>query len=89
MSLGAIFGPARMVDFILLIILAEFLFLTSRAPAGGRRARVTDLFFTLAPGACILLALRAAVSGAGWIGIALPLALSFPIHIGDLVRRRF
>jgi hypothetical protein len=78
-----------MVDLILLIILAEFFFLAARAPAAGRIARVADLFFALAPGACILLALRAAVSGAGWIGVALPLAVSFPIHIGDLARRRF
>jgi uncharacterized membrane protein YeaQ/YmgE (transglycosylase-associated protein family) len=38
-------------------------------------------------GALILLAARAAITGADWPMIALPLALSFPVHLADLRRR--
>ena len=35
----------------------------------------------------MMLALRAALTGAAWQWIALPLVLSFPLHLADLVRR--
>ena len=47
-----------------------------------------DLVLAFAPGACLLLALRAALTGAGWPWIAAALAASFPFHIADLIRRR-
>jgi len=41
----------------------------------------------LLPGALILVALRAALTGADWRWIAAALALSFPAHVADLVHR--
>ena len=38
----------------------------------------------LLPGALMMLALRAALTGAGWPWIALALALSYPAHLADL-----
>lgn len=70
------------VDLILVVMLAEALWLHLR-----RRVGLADIALALLPGALILLAARAAITGAGWPMIALPLALSFPVHLADLRRR--
>jgi hypothetical protein len=70
------------VDLILLIMLAEALWLHR-----VRRVGMLDVALALLPGALILLAARAAITGADWTMIALPLALSFPVHLADLRRR--
>lgn len=66
----------------MVILLAEGVVLTRR---GGWRAR--DAALRLLPGALMMLALRAALTGATWPWIALPLAASFPLHLADLARR--
>ena len=70
------------VDLILAVMFAEALWLHLR-----RRVALLDIALALLPGALILLAARAAITGAGWPMIALPLALSFPVHLADLRRR--
>jgi hypothetical protein len=70
------------VDLILVVMLAEGLWLHLR-----RRVGLMDVALALLPGALILLAARAALTGADWTMIALPLALSFPVHLADLRRR--
>jgi hypothetical protein len=70
------------VDIILLVMLAEALWLYLR-----RRIALVDIALALLPGALILLAARAALVGAPWHLIALPLALSFPVHLADMRRR--
>ena len=50
---------------------------------------MVDVLFAIAPGACLILALRAALTGSNWIWIAAPLAVSLPFHLADLARRRF
>ena len=47
-----------------------------------------DRVLAFAPGVFLLLALRMALTGAGWAWIAVFLAASFPFHIADIVRRR-
>ncbi|OBX20881.1 hypothetical protein A9995_02495 [Erythrobacter sp. QSSC1-22B] len=47
-----------------------------------------DALAMLLPAALMLLGLRAALTGAGWVWVALPLALSLPVHLLDLARRR-
>lgn len=44
-------------------------------------------FACLAPGALMLLALRAALVGAAWPVIGLLLVASFPVHLADLALR--
>jgi hypothetical protein len=78
----------RAADIPLAVIALEFVVLVLRARRGGRMAAAVALFFVLAPGACLLLALRASLTGAGWPMIAFWLSVSFPIHIGDMLRRR-
>lgn len=46
-----------------------------------------DLLVALLPGLCLVLALRAALTGAGWGVVALWLAASLPAHIWDMRRR--
>jgi hypothetical protein len=70
------------VDLILIVMLAEAAWLRI-----GRRVGLVDIALALLPGALILLAARAAITGADWPMIALPLALSFPVHLADLRRR--
>ena len=83
------FSSGHAVDLVLAVILAEFAFLTLRRRRGvGRTARTLDRVLALMPGVCILLALRAALTGAPWPWIAAALAASFPFHIADVIRRR-
>ncbi|HVF94008.1 MAG TPA: hypothetical protein VM900_06810 [Sphingomonas sp.] len=49
--------------------------------------RAWDAMLRLMPGVLMLVALRGALTGLDWYWIALPLALSFPVHLADLARR--
>jgi hypothetical protein len=69
------------VDLVLAVIAAELGWLVTR---GGWR--LGDALLRLAPGALMLVALRAALVGADWPWIALPLLASFPVHLADLAR---
>ncbi|RYY41988.1 MAG: hypothetical protein EOP59_11050 [Sphingomonadales bacterium] len=51
----------------------------------GRDAKAVAL--TLLPAVFILIGLRNALTGMAWPWIALPLALSFPVHLADLAAR--
>ncbi len=86
--LKTFFASGHAVDLVLFVIVAEFIFLSTRRRRLGARASVGDRVLAFAPGVCLLLALRAALTGAGWEWIALALTASFPFHIADLIRRR-
>lgn len=73
------FASGRAIDVVLAVIAAEALFLIAK-----RRA---DVLPALLPGVLILLAVRAALTGAGWQWIALWLTASLPAHLWDLRRR--
>ena len=75
------------VDLVLLVIAIEFCVLLGLRRKDGKRAAI-DLFFALMPGAMLLLALRFALTGAEWPWIAGMIAVSFPFHLVDLIRRR-
>jgi hypothetical protein len=83
-----LFANGHAVDIVLAVMALEFVALVLRAGRDGRAATALTVFFALAPGACILMALRAALTGADWPMVALWLSVSFPIHIADLLRRR-
>jgi len=76
-----LFDSGRAVDIVLLVMLIELVWLVAR---GGWR--LSDALFRTAPGALMLLALRSALIGSEWRWIALPLLLSFPVHLADLAR---
>jgi hypothetical protein len=75
------FASGHAVDLVLAVILVETIWLLWH----GWRA--SDVALLLLPAVLMLLALRAALVGADWMWIALPLALSFPVHLVDLSRR--
>lgn len=54
----------------------------------GRRRPPVAVLLALLPGALMVLALRAALTGAGWPVVAFWLAASLPVHLADLHRRR-
>lgn len=77
------FGSGHAVDLVLLVLAGELAWLTR-----ARGWPVAEAALRLLPGALMLLALRAALTGAGWPLVAGALALSFPAHVADLARRR-
>lgn len=77
-----LFASGHAVDIVLAVIVLELVWLVTR---GGWSAGAA--LMRLMPGALMLLALRAALTGCAWPWIALPLLLSFPVHLADLRRR--
>ena len=71
----------HVADVVLMVLLLEAIVLRTR------RWRMADIATMLLPAAFMLVALRAALTGANWPWIALPLAASFPVHLADLRRR--
>ncbi len=86
--IDAFFHSGRVADLILLVMAVEAAVLYARGRSRSHPVKASDLLFAIGPGACIVLALRAALTGAdvGWIGAAL--AASLPLHLADLARRR-
>ncbi len=82
------FTSGRAADVILLFMVAEYVFLIWRRRSLDRSGAMLGPLLALAPGACLVLAARAAMTGAGWIWIGLWLAASLPFHLVDLARRR-
>lgn len=77
-----LFASGHAADVILAVLAAEAGWL--RWARGWGWARVAGL---LGPAALIVLGLRAALVGAAWWWIALPLGLSLPLHLADLRAR--
>lgn len=78
---AALFASGHAADLVLAVLALEALLLLRAGRA------LADVLLLLLPGALMMLALRAALVGAPWPWIALPLAASFPVHLADLVRR--
>ncbi len=78
-----LFSSGHAADLVLAVIGLECGWLVI---AG--RWRTADAVLRLAPGAFMLLALRAALSGWEWYWIAAPLLMSFPVHLADLARHK-
>ena len=79
--MSSLWTTGRAVDVVLFVIAIEWVLLVALA-----RWRPIDAALRLAPGVLLLLALRQALTGADWRWVAIPVALSFPFHIADLVR---
>lgn len=78
---ATLFASGHAADLILIVLAAEFVWLVMRG------AKALDVALALGPAVLIVFALRGALTGADWPLIALPLTLSFPVHIADLRRR--
>lgn len=80
-DLAAFFASGHAADVVIAVLALEAVLLLR---AG--RARV-EVLLLLMPAVLMMLGLRAALVGAPWPWIALPLAASFPVHLADLRRR--
>jgi len=80
--LASWFASGRIVDAILLLVAVEALAL---AWIGRRRGLpLPSLLANLASGAALMLALRAALVGAGWIAVAGWMLAGLVAHLADL-----
>lgn len=77
--MAALFADGVAADIILVVIALEALWLRLR-----QRWLLVAILCRLMPGALMMVALRAALTGQGWVWIALPLTMSFPFHLADL-----
>ena len=78
----AFFASGHAADLILVVLVCEAAWL--RMGRGWGWGAIAGL---LGPAALIVLGLRAALTGAAWWWIALPLAASLPLHLMDLRTR--
>jgi hypothetical protein len=77
-----LFDYGYAADVILGVLAIEAAWLVS-----ARRWSLLAVLGLLGPAALIVLGLRAAMTGADWWWIALPLAASLPLHLMDLRAR--
>lgn len=77
-----LFDYGYAADVILGVLAIEAVWLVS-----ARRWSLLAVLGLLGPAALIVLGLRAALTGADWWWIALPLAASLPLHLMDLRAR--
>jgi hypothetical protein len=80
-------ASGRIVDLIVGLMLLEAIVLVGYHAAKGRGIAPVDLVVNLLAGVALLLALRAALTGAGWRTIAGILAAAGLLHVLDLSRR--
>ena len=80
--MNILFAQGHAVDVVLVFMGLEFVWLIAR----GRNPVTVAL--TILPGACMMIALRAALTGAGWQLVALALTVSLPAHLADLRHRK-
>ena len=85
--MGQFIESGRVVDAILVLIVVQFAGLAWLHRRRGIGPSPRDLWPTLAAGAALLLALRAALVGAHWSWIAAWLTLAFAAHLADIHRR--
>lgn len=85
--MAELFQSGAIVDFILLLVVAEAAALILLHRRSGRGLAPADAIAMLVPGALLLLALRTALTGGAWTWTALLLAASFAAHLADLAAR--
>lgn len=80
-SIQSLFDSGHAADVVLLALAIEGLWLMRRGWSVRRVAQ------SLGAAALVVLAARAALVGAAWYWVALPLLASFPLHLLDLKDR--
>jgi hypothetical protein len=82
-----LFASGRLVDLILVVVLLEAAALLLYWARSRRGIAPLDLLPNLCAGAFLLLALRAALAGVGWMIASLCLAAAGLAHLIDVSRR--
>jgi uncharacterized membrane protein len=78
------FRSGLVVDCILAFMVLEFMVLILVRIQGARLFRPLELMVSVGAGAALLLALRAALRGARWQGVAIWLLAALGLHVWDL-----
>ena len=81
------FASGLVADLVLTLLAAEAAALVWYRRRHGRGVPIGEALAFLAAGACLLLALRAALVGASWAWVAAPLAGAGAAHAVDLALR--
>jgi hypothetical protein len=81
------FSSGLVVDLVLALVVFEAGVLAWYRRRHGRGVPVGEMLAFLAAGACLLLALRAALVGASWTWVAAALAGAGAAHVADLSLR--
>ncbi|MEI6162263.1 MAG: hypothetical protein WCP77_20715 [Roseococcus sp.] len=81
------FASGRVADLILLVLLLEGVALGLYHHRTGRGIALSAVLPFLLAGAAFALSLRAAMTGAGWAMVALPLTAALGAHLWDLAAR--
>jgi hypothetical protein len=82
-----LFATGRIVDLILGLMVLEAAALAAFHRMTGRGVPLASLLTNMAAGACLLVALRAALAGAEWGIVASALAAALMAHLFDLRSR--
>lgn len=85
--LADLIASGRVVDAIIAFMAAEAVALLVYRRIAGRGPGAADIGVMLLAGLCLLLALRAALTGAGWAWVAAFLAAALVSHLADLALR--
>ena len=86
--MAELFASGRIIDLILVLVAVEAAALALWRWWSGSGPGLRGMAANLASGACLLLAVRAALVGAGWELVAMPLLGSLLAHAADLYGRR-
>jgi len=81
------FANGRIIDAILLLMVAEAAVLGLYNRRTGRGLPARQVVTVLMAGGLLMLALRAALTGAAWSSVALFLGLGLIAHLADLAGR--
>ena len=82
--LASLFESGRIIDVILVLVAVEALVLLGVRLRWGRCPAPLALLSNLASGAALMLALRAALAGAGFVAVAGWMLAGLAAHLADL-----
>ncbi|NBB81864.1 MAG: hypothetical protein GVY28_00495 [Alphaproteobacteria bacterium] len=82
-----LFASGRIVEAILVLVVLEAVGLIALRRFRGLGPPLAPTLINLLSGAALLLALRAALVGSGWVWVALWLLAGLAAHLGDLALR--
>ena len=80
-------GSLALIDIALAATAAEVALMLGYHRITGRGVAPGEFLGNLAPGLCLMVALRGGMAGAGWAWIGVCLAAAFVAHVADLRRR--
>jgi hypothetical protein len=86
-SLSTAITSGRLVELIVVLMLVEAALLLWWRWRSGGGVPATGSIAMIGAGICLMLALRAALTGAGAGGVAIWLMLALVAHVGDLAAR--